>query len=285
MGAHSRKVIEMDRFRWLAGLVVGDGYLSDRRVEIYNSSPSILKEVISILLENKVLPERIKIDVYGTDKKTLPKFAELFGLPKQNFRLKKDLSPWKANKQKLRVRVALKPLAVKLHKLIASGFDNYAFVKGLFDAEASVDAKGYIEFKQVASRKGSRVVKTVYRFLKNHGVDCTKPKTKKDAKKNDVYFYVRDLKKFLRKIGFADENKKRLAEALVRIEEKDGQIDETSLMQLLKRPVSLFGIMSAFNCPYHRARKALLKLRRNGFVTFEKQGSTFLYHLDTRQTR
>jgi len=113
----------VDHFNWLAGRVLGDGYVDDRHVEIYNSSNPILKEVLLALREAGVPAERIKIDVYSTDPKVLHVIATSLGFPLANFRLKRDLSPWKANKQKLRVRVSSKhrvPEALNFHYVLAA---------------------------------------------------------------------------------------------------------------------------------------------------------------------
>lgn len=182
----------MDHLYWLAGLVLGDGYLDDRHVEVYNSSESILREVVVTLRVSGVSLERVKVDVYCTDSRVLPSVASMLGLPLANVRLKRDLSPWKANLQKLRVRISSKALAGKISRRIRSGV-NKSFVKGLFDAEASVDAKGYVEFKQVASQRGVTLVKRVHAFLVKNRIACTLPNTKKDAKKTDCYFYVKDV--------------------------------------------------------------------------------------------
>ncbi len=151
MGVYSRKVIEMNCFDWLAGLVSGDGYLDDRHTEIHNTSQSILREAIASI-KIHVPIQRIKADIYGKNPASIEAWANALRLPTSNVRLKRDASPWKSNSEKIRIRVALKKLAEKLFRTIRKAHLTPSFARGLFDAEASVDSKGYIEFKQVSTR-------------------------------------------------------------------------------------------------------------------------------------
>lgn len=277
MGAHSRKVIEMNHLHWLAGLVEGDGYLDDRHSEIYNSSTPILKEVVASLQKIGIPTERIKVDVYGTNPSSILKWSKELSLPEANFRLKKDLSPWKANVEKLRVRVASKKLATRISGTLASNRLTPSIVRGLFDAEASVDIKGYVEFKQVASEEGKKLVERVYQYLMNNGISCTKPRTKLDKNKMDSYFYVKDLKKLLSIISFIDIAKLEKARNLIRIKKEDKDVDESTLLELLKKPKSMQDLMMTLGCSYSKIQPLLNKGVRKGVISKKRVGLQFFY--------
>lgn len=79
---------------WVIGLLEGDGYIDDRHVEFYNSEKSILKELVISLLDTGIDESRIKVDVYSEklDPKLKSKWIKILGLPKENFKQRKNKS-------------------------------------------------------------------------------------------------------------------------------------------------------------------------------------------------
>jgi len=63
MVVFSRKVVEVDKTSWLVGFVAGDGFIDERHVEIYNSSPSALLHIMRVLRILRVPKYRIKVDI------------------------------------------------------------------------------------------------------------------------------------------------------------------------------------------------------------------------------
>jgi|GEM_PF-6512114 len=57
----------MGDLHWLAGIIRGDGYIDDRHIEIYNSSPSVLKKSVQTIQKLSIQPTRVKVDIYSTD--------------------------------------------------------------------------------------------------------------------------------------------------------------------------------------------------------------------------
>jgi hypothetical protein len=198
---------------WLVGVIVGDGHIDDRHVEIYNSSPEIIRKALKIL-EKLIERERIVIDIYSTKNQKIPKFSRKFTI---HFR--KSTSPWNFNRPKIRIRVSSKALAEKVKKLVNNKPQNIReYIKGLFDAEASVDSRGRIEFKQKYSEKGKKITLTVWKYLNKLKIKTTRIHIKKDNlnKKKDIYFYVTDSEKYERIIGFTHKEKARKLKMIIK---------------------------------------------------------------------
>lgn len=252
---------------WLKGILRGDGYKDDRHIEIFNSSVSILKNVVT-LLKQHTQPSKIKVDIYSDfpSKKLIFKWLNILELPFENYKLRQNTSPWKINSEKIRVRVSSKELTANLSKK-PEHIEYY--LSGLFDAEASVDIKGYIEFKQVASEEGKKLVYDVFETLKNMRILTTQPRIKNDRNiKTDSYIYVKDIEKFNRNIGFIDISKKTKLEILIKIKQNNETPDLKEILKLVNENKSLWEIIDVLNSPYHRIRYIL---KRN--------------HLSIRQTR
>ena len=201
---------------WLKGLIKGDGYTDQRHVEIYNSSRSILTRSVSDL-KRLIDTSRIKVDIYSEFPKNelLSKWARILEIPKENITLRKNTSQWKSRTEKIRVRVSSKETASLLSKKPRHLKE---YLGGLFDAEASVDIKGYIEFKQKTNDKGLEIVNNVSDILKDLSINSTDVKTKNDRNiKRDSYLYVKDIESFQKKIGFVDSEKKHKLRELISI--------------------------------------------------------------------
>ena len=131
-------------------------------------------------------------------------------------------------------------------------------MRGLFDAEASVDVKGYIEFKQLADTKGIKLVNRVFNMLKALGIDSTSVKTKNDRNiKTDAYLYVKDLQGFQKKIGFVDDLKKTKLKNLIKIKTKNNTPKLEDIKKLLSEDKNLWEILIELESPYHKVRKTL----------------------------
>lgn len=243
------------RLYWLIGLIDGDGYVNDRKIEIYNSSPSILKEAVEILKELGIPMEKIKVDVYSSQPTNIKvaRWCKTLGLPYGSFKARLNTSPWKERKEKIRLRVHSKQFVLRLRSKKPSGF---GYAKGLFDAEASVDIKGYIEFKQKARPKGLRITKILHKILSERNMECSPVRLKNDMGiKNDAYFYVKNLEKFANEINFVDADKKRKLEILLKMRKRKTGGLPSKLR--IEDGQSLWNMMDKLELPYHTLKKYL----------------------------
>ncbi|MDW8033888.1 MAG: hypothetical protein RMI79_02950 [Nitrososphaerota archaeon] len=261
-------------------MILGDGYYDDRHIDIYNSSLSVVNMSISVLNELG-FSERIRINIYGEpgDNDLRQKWEKIFN---KNIKIIKNTSPWKHNLEKIRIRIASKELA----SFVKETFANFSIlarkekldvVRGLFDAEASVDLKGYIEFKQKNSEKGKRITEFAYTALMEEGIDATSPKLKHDKESEQVYFYVKDIKKFMKIVGFYNGEKSEKANRILKIKENDLRITEKEIIKHLNKWKTLEELMYETNAKYHRIRIMLIKLNHQGKVTTKKIGNKNYY--------
>ncbi len=251
---------KMNEVCWLKGLLVGDGHIDDRHLEIYNSSKSTAKNAVLILKHIGVLIEKIKVDIYShePEKSMITQWSSILELPETNFILRENTSPWKARTEKMRIRVGSKQLLDFLaEQNVIDDCRKQSYVKGLFDAEASVDVKGYIEFKQKATEKGVKIVDEVYEILKKLKIKTTKPSTKKDNRnsKTDVYLYVKDLVNYKKLIGFVDEVKIDKLNKMIEIQKSRHNVDQEKFNQLLRMKSPIWDMMYELRLPYHTIRK------------------------------
>lgn len=268
---------------WLIGMVVGDGYLSDRNIEIYNSSPVILKESVNVIKNILNFPvERIKVDVYSLDSNT-EKWSQILELPQQCITLRKNTSPWNTTTEKIRIRISSKEKANELGKLLknirnASKEQKINFVKGLFDAEGSVDLKGRIEFKQVNDKKGKEITNLAFKIIANElKIRCTEPKIKQDKKKDDVYFYVMDIEKFSELVSFVDKEKREKLSMIIECSKSKKTPTESEILNSLEEPKTSFELIKTIKCPYYKIQRLLSKLKRNGQIKSVRRGRQLIY--------
>ena len=236
---------------WLVGLIKGDGYFDDRHVEIYNSSEQILQRAV-MCLKRHCDERRIKVDIYTNkpDVSLIEKWSSVLVLEAKNIRIRENTSPWKSRTEKIRLRVASKILSNKLRVVERKKGNIRPLLKGLFDAEASVDIKGYIEFKQKACVKGCNVVEEVHYLLKSIGIGTTEPRIKRDNlnNKSDCYIYVKDLIKFKKEINFTDSEKRKKIEILIRVKK-----DRPKKAKITGN-LTLWEMMEKTCLPYHKLR-------------------------------
>lgn len=271
---------------WLVGITIGDGYLDDRHVEVYNSSKSILKEVVrTIKVDLKFPIDRTMVDIYSmtANKK---RWSEILDIPKEQIKLRPNSSPWNATTEKLRVRISSKEIATEFHEFYKhimhkSKSEKISFVKGLFDAEGSVDLKGKIEFKQVKDVKGVEVVRIVYKILSKLGIECTIPKEKHDKKKDDFYFYVKDLERFKSLIGFVDIEKSQKLDLIIKTYKSDKVPSEKEILSIIrKRPSTMFELIQLLKSPHYRIQRKLKKLADIGIIKRGRAGRQMVYSLN-----
>jgi len=247
--------MKSEKINWLIGLIDGDGYDNDRKIEIYNSSLSILKEAVDILKKIGIAKEKINVDIYSSQPANVDvgKWSDALELPLNNFKVRLNTSPWKERKEKIRIRVHAKRLVLLLRSRKPSGI---GYVRGLFDAEASVDIKGYVEFKQKAGLEGMKIVRAVHRILSKRKIKCTPIRIKNDmGRKNDAYFYVKDIQKFAKEVNFVDIDKKRKLEILLKV--KDGKTKTVPNKLRMGEKQTLWDLMNETRLPYHTLRKCL----------------------------
>ena len=239
-------------------MLEGDGFTSERHIELFNSSEDILKVAVVCLKKLDVSKDRIKVDIYteNPNKNLIKKWSSVLNLPIDSIKLRKNTSPWKGRTEKLRLRVHSKELSIKLQKLSKKNDLNY--VKGLFDAEGSVDIKGYVEFKQKAHEKGISLVNKIHGILNSHGIETTTPKIKCDGKfKKDAYFYVKDLENFGRLIGFEDTIKQKKLKIIIDAKNSKEKLNQKHLEKIKNKDI--WEIVSETKCPYHTIRKAMME--------------------------
>jgi hypothetical protein len=278
---------------WLCGIIVGDGYFDDRHVDIYNSSASVLRKVVKALKTFGLPERRLRVDIYGDPNnqavKTLEKKWKKI-LKLQNIKVIENNSPWKSNSEKLRIRIASKKLA----SFIRNAFEQFKrlnnkqkknFIQGLFDAEASVDFKGYVEFKQKDCKKGKRIIQMIYKEINSLGISTTQLRIKKDKEKRNLYFCVKDLEKYNRVIGFSCEEKLGKLKRLIKIKKENRKVTENLLLEAIGREKkTLEELILQLQAPYHRIRRILINLSLEGKIDTQKIGNKN-YYLATRQTR
>ena len=230
---------------------------------------------------------RVKVDVYSDSNKVCVKWSNILELPLQNVKTKKNLSPWATNSERVRIRIASKEIVNLIKKKLRNKKkwpikDKRLFIKGLFDAEAHVDYKGYIEFKQKADYKKIKMVKDVFKELKTDQIECTKPKIKNDYKKQkqDIYFCVKDLERYYKLIGFIDRKKQKTLNLLIEISKLKKDLTEKEIINNLgKEPVTITYLMEELKCPYHKIRKMLSLLSEKNLVIKNKLGNKHTYLL------
>lgn len=245
---------------WFSGLIEGDGYIDDRHVELYNSSESLLLRSINFLRDQEIPNKRIKVDIYSHNLNgdLISIWSRKMNLSKENFKMRKNTSPWKSRTEKIRLRLASKDFACKISKEINNPKNKKRYVVGLFDAEASVDIKGYIEFKQVDTDKGINTVQKVFQIIKQNNVRATDPRCKNDRNiKRDVYFYVKDIDRYSRLFGFFDVEKKRKLEIIKKAKKINNKPNLTQLKKLIADGRNLWEIIDELKSPYHRVRELI----------------------------
>ena len=222
--------------------------MDDRHVEIYNSSQEIIKMTLKVL-EGLINKDRIKIEIFTKDCKVPFNFGNF------HVRLRKPNSPWNFNKPKIKIRVSSKDLVKVLEREMKYPRDIEDYLKGLFDAEASVDINGRIEFKQKDSEKGRFITERAFQFFKILEIKCTNIKFKRDNRNNktDIYFYVTDLEKYKRFVGFTDQEKIDKLNILISVRNNT----EKLTLPKITRSMSKWEVMKKYRIPYWKLRRAL----------------------------
>jgi hypothetical protein len=271
---------------WFLGILLGDGYIDDRHIEIHNSSKTIISEVVRVIKEELNFPlTHIKVDVYSNNCKSCIKWSKFLKIPLQNVKTKKNLSPWTTNLERVRIRIASKDM-VNLIKEKLKNKEKWTiknkrlFIKGLFDAEAHVDYKGYIEFKQKADPKKIKMVKNIFKELTINKIKCTKPKIKNDTtkQKQDIYFCVKDLEKYNNLIGFIDRKKQETLNLLIEISKlKKDPTEEEILNVFGKKDITIAYLMKELKCSYYKTRKVLIFLSKKRLIIKNKLGNKHTY--------
>lgn len=123
--AYARKE---NKIEWLAGVILGDGRVSDRYVRVYSNTPEIVEKSKEI-------------------------FQSDFGIVESRFKtriLRKERSGYKRSKETIELCINSKAFAEEFKQLIQKFVENptASFVRGLFDAEGSVDLAGNITLWQ-----------------------------------------------------------------------------------------------------------------------------------------
>lgn len=272
---------------WLSGIISGDGYIDDRHIDIFNSSPSILSTVLKCI--KQTFPNtNIRVEIYNErqSRNLINKWMKV--LDTKNVRIIPNTSPWKSNKERLRIRVASKEMASQINQIIVnwknmSLEEKASFLKGLFDAEGSVDLKGYIEFKQANNKKGTKIFEIAVEITKEFGIEITKPNTKRDSNKTNFYFCVKNLEKFSELIGFVDEEKNDRLNKIISILKTRKAITEKDIEKSLTDGRKTHEqIMLILNAPYYNVRTGLKNMVKNKRVEYEIVGNKYYYHLIAR---
>ena len=200
-----------------------------------------------------IIKERIKIDIFTKNNEILTNFEGF------QVRIRNATSSWNFNKPKIKIRVSSKDFVEKVKKEIENPHDIKDYLMGLFDAQASVDINGRIEFKQKNSKKGRFIVERAFKFLEVLDIKSTTIKIKKDNRnyKTDIYFYVTDLEKYQKLIGFTDQEKLDKVNILINIKNNgDNMVIPNSITGINK-----WEIMKKYHIPYWKLKRGYLEIK------------------------
>ncbi len=254
-----------------------------KHIQIFTSSESIASKVVEIL-KNEVGSHKIFVDlITKTPNNSINKWRSLLKL--DNIRLRKETSDWSYNKDKLRIRVHSVEFVKKLMGLDVNHIEKLMainLVKGLFDAESSVDMKGYIEFKVKMDSSGYKNIGVVKRHLDTLNIKSTKIRTRNDYSHDKTYLYifVKDINNYLRTIGFVDKEKNYKLRRLIEIRHGDKKPDKKEILSIVKlKPVSITDLTILTGCSYFKIRRFLSLLETEGLLSSKVVGNRRCYFL------
>jgi len=247
---------EEDKIEWLAGVILGDGRVSDRYVRVYSNTPEITQKSKEI-------------------------FKSDFGIQEDKIKtriLQKERSGYKRSKETIELCINSKEFAEKFKKLIQQFVENptASFVRGLFDAEGSVDLAGNITLWQRKNSQGNIVSKTVKNFL-DSGTINYKTINNTDFHIIEIqgrYKNLKNLIRFSEILGFSICHKQRDLETILEIYSKKTMITEKEILDFLSRKGegTLRDIIVTFRIPKINAYRIL-----NILVTKRKLNKTKSY--------
>ena len=206
-----------NKIEWLAGIILGDGRVSDRYVRVYNNTPEIIeKSKETFLSEFGVSENKLKTRI-----------------------LRKERNGYKRNVETIELCINSTEFAKNFRRLIQKYIENptASFVNGLFDAEGSVDLAGNITLWQRKDNQGTIVSETVKKFLNANDVRY-KIINNPDFHIIEIqgrYKYIQNIIKFSEIIGFSVPHKQRDLETILEIYSKKTRITEKEVLDFISR--------------------------------------------------
>jgi hypothetical protein len=233
---------------WLVGIIVGDGRVSQYYVRIYNSD----------------------VDIIHRCKRY---FQRHFKISKRKFkiRIRNSVKGYGTNKT-IELGINSVVLSREFENLIEEFLKNpnSDFIKGLFDAEGSVDLAGTITLWQKKDTKGKIITEVIQKFLKSNGI--------KFSIINNREFYIIEilgryrnygnLKRFSEIVGFSSNHKQRDMKLILNIFSRHRKIEENSIIGFFKKynEATLRNVIEYFKIPKITAYDALNRLVRKNKI-------------------
>ncbi len=233
-----------NKINWLLGIIAGDGDVSDRYVRVYNNDRLIIRNCEEI-------------------------FQEGFGINRTKFKIRllaKNRKGYKRNVETVELGINSTTFANCFKNLIRDQLDNptTGFMRGLFDAEGSVDLAGNIVLWQRKDKKGTLVSKAIKRFLEDGKIKF------RLIKNQDFYIfeilgrykYYQNLVKFSETIGFVSPRKIKDLSLILETFSRKTFISGQQFLNFISdnQKVTLRQVIENFKVPKSNAYSALNKL-------------------------
>ncbi|MBU0898331.1 MAG: hypothetical protein KKB03_00965 [Nanoarchaeota archaeon] len=181
--------ISENKINWLVGIILGDGRVSERYVRIYNNDRNIIQMCKDIFQYNLKIPKN--------------KFKTRM--------LSKNRNGYKRNAETIELGINSTVFAKEFKNLTSKQLNNPKpyFMRGLFDAEGSVDLAGNIILWQRKDELGTTVSESIERFLKTYKIKY------RIINNEDFYIFeilgrykhYQNLTKFSEIVGFSSKQK------------------------------------------------------------------------------
>jgi len=229
-------------------------------IRIWNTNKLLIRKAVNILAK-ELKCSNIKVSITK---------------PSSKIKRNKEVIEIKVNssQKKKRIIFLLSKIRNTRNKRIISNF-----LRGFFDAEASIDFNGNIVIWQTKSKKGKDAIKLVLRSLKIIGINFKLWKNEKffiiaiKGSKNNV----ENLIKFQKLVGFSHNVKAKKLKKLIEILKNRQKIDKKEIIDFImhKKQINANDLIFRFNLlrtEAHRILKEFCKiglLRRKNKHIFE----------------
>lgn len=215
--------------------------------------------------------------MYNNDRKIIEKSKETFKkcleISKKKIKVRKlgkDRSGFTRNKETIEIGINSTELSSMIKKLIQDQLNKPTanFIKGLFDAEGSIDLAGNVTLWQRKNTQGTKVIKTIKKFLSENKIKNNLIKNKKFhiLEIPGRYKNYKNMKKFEELIGFTSPSKQKDINLILNIFSKKTKTDENKILEFVfkNKQVTLREVIEEFKIPKINAYRALNKLVEKG---------------------
>jgi len=238
---------------WLVGIIAGDGSLSGRMVRIWNTEKYVIEKAKRIIL-NEFKQERIIVSVASNKKDN-------------HFKRRMDVIELRVNSVKLKEEIKNLLFEIKATSNLETIF---SFLRGVFDAEGSVDFNGNIVLWQRKNKKGMEIIRTIKRGLETSGINFR-------VWNNKNFFIIsipgnrstqENLEKFRILIGFSHPKKDHDLTHLITILKSKKKPDKKEVLDFIKlrRRVKSADLINKFLLLRSEAHRLLKRLHKEGLV-------------------